>query len=100
MNHETRFLSLSDPASSVDVVMELTEREREILAIEKQWWQYAGAKEAVVRDRLDVTMTRYCQLLNALIDTDRAMAAEPILVKRLQRIRAARQRSRSLRRPA
>lgn len=78
--------------------MELTDVEREILAIEGQWWRYAGAKEAVIRERLGITTTRYYQLLNALIDTERAMAHDPILVKRLQRIRTQRQRSRSARR--
>lgn len=87
---------LSDPAPNLDG-MELTDVEREILAIEGQWWQYAGAKEAAIRARLDMTTTRYYQRLNTLIDTERALAAEPILVKRLRAKRDRLQRSRSLR---
>ena len=49
----------------------LPEREREILAFERQWWRYAGAKE---------------------------QAYDPMLVKRLRRLRSARQRARSARR--
>ncbi|MGZ6754634.1 MAG: DUF3263 domain-containing protein, partial [Nocardioides sp.] len=33
---------------------ELTEREREILAFERQWWKYAGAKEQAVKDLFDL----------------------------------------------
>lgn len=78
--------------------MELTDTEREILAIERQVWLYAGAKESVVRDRLDMSMTHFYQRLNILIDTERAIAHDPLTVKRLQRLRAQRQRSRSARR--
>ena len=78
--------------------MELSDVERTILDIEKHWWQFAGAKESAIRDQLNMTTTRYYQVLNRLIDTERAMAAEPNLVKRLQAKRAERQLSRSLRR--
>ena len=42
--------------------------------------------------------TRYYQLLNGLIDTPAALQADPMLVKRLRRMRASRQRARSARR--
>jgi len=45
-----------------------------------------------------MTATRYYQTLNALIDTDAALAHDPMLVKRLRRLRSARQRERSARR--
>ena len=77
---------------------ELTEHELEILAIEKSWWQYAGAKEQAIRDRLDLSATQFYQRLNALIDSEAALAHDPITVRRLQRLRAQRQRSRSARR--
>jgi hypothetical protein len=76
----------------------LSERDREILDLEKLWFKYAGAKEQAIRDRFDMTSTRYYQVLNALIDTEPALAAEPVLVKRLRRLRSDRQRSRSARR--
>src|SRR6195952_3124554 len=76
----------------------LGRREREILTFERQWWKYAGAKEQAIRELFDMSATRYYQLLNALIDSPAALAADPLLVKRLRRLRAARQRQRSARR--
>ena len=76
----------------------LTRREREILTFERQWWQYAGAKEQAIRELFGMSATRYYQVLNALIDRSEALAADPMLVKRLRRLRASRQRARSARR--
>jgi hypothetical protein len=80
------------------VTGELSDRDREILAFERQWWKYAGAKEQAVRELFDMSATRYYQVLNALIDRPEALTADPMLVKRLRRLRAARQRARSARR--
>ena len=77
---------------------ELTDREREILAFERQWWKYAGAKETAIRDLFDMSATRYYQTLNALIDRPEALVHDPMLVKRLRRLRTTRQRTRSARR--
>jgi len=76
----------------------LSDRDREILEFERQWWKYAGAKETAVREQFDMSATRYYQVLNALIDRPEALAADPLLVRRLRRLRAARQRQRSARR--
>jgi hypothetical protein len=76
----------------------LDRREREILAFEGQWWKYAGAKEQAVRELFDMSATRYYQVLNALIDKPEALAADPLLVKRLRRLRTSRQRTRAARR--
>ena len=89
----------ASPAASGPVAgAGLTEREAEILAFERQWWKYAGAKETAVRDLFDMSATRYYQVLNALIDRPEALVADPMLVKRLRRLRATRQRTRSARR--
>ena len=77
---------------------ELSERDREILNFERQWWKYAGAKEQAVREKFDMSSTRYYQVLNALIDRPEALEADPLLVRRLRRLRASRQRQRSARR--
>jgi hypothetical protein len=76
----------------------LSERDREILAFERQWWKYAGAKEQAIRELFDMSSTRYYQVLNALIDRQDALELDPMLVKRLRRMRASRQRARSARR--
>lgn len=88
----------SSPSGSAEPGEGLTEREREVLAFERQWWKYAGAKEQAVRDLFDMSATRYYQVLNALIDRPEALEADPLLVRRLRRLRAARQRQRSARR--
>lgn len=75
--------------------VELTDRDRAILTFEKQWWRHAGSKEQAIRDRFQVSATRYYQMLNALLDSEAALAFEPEVVKRLRRLRAARQRARS-----
>lgn len=77
---------------------DLTERDAQILDFERQWWKFAGAKEQAIRDRFEMSATRYYQLLNALIDRSDALAHDPLLVKRLRRLRATRQRNRSARR--
>ncbi|OQO92749.1 DUF3263 domain-containing protein [Saccharomonospora piscinae] len=77
---------------------ELTQRELEVLAFERQWWKYAGAKEQAIRDRFGVSPTRYYQILNKLIDKPEAVRADPMLVKRLRKVRASRQRTRAARR--
>ncbi len=76
----------------------LPRRDREILGFERQWWKYAGAKEQAIRDLFDMSATRYYQVLNGLIDRPEALAFDPMLVKRLRRLRASRQRQRSARR--
>jgi Protein of unknown function (DUF3263) len=77
---------------------ELSDRDREIIAFERQWWKYAGAKEQAIRELFDMSATRYYQVLNALIDNQIALEADPMLIKRLRRLRATRQRARSARR--
>ncbi|KXK60684.1 hypothetical protein AWW66_17550 [Micromonospora rosaria] len=72
----------------------LTERERGILAFEQQWWRHAGAKEQAIRDTFGLSATRYYQLLNALLDNPAALAAEPLLIGRLRRLRSSRARNR------
>ena len=76
----------------------LSQRDRQILEFERQWWKYAGAKEQAIRELFDMSATRYYQIINALIDNPDALAFDPMLVKRLRRMRAVRQRARSARR--
>ncbi|MGW5387725.1 DUF3263 domain-containing protein [Nocardia sp. NPDC003963] len=75
----------------------LSRREHEMLAFERQWWKYAGAKEEAIRELFALSPTRYYQVLNTLIDRPEALAVDPMLVKRLRRLRASRQKSRAAR---
>jgi uncharacterized protein DUF3263 len=79
-------------------VGELSARDADILTFERQWWKFAGAKEQAIRDKFQMSATRYYQVLNALIDKPEALAQDPLLVKRLRRLRATRQRNRSAKR--
>ena len=89
-----------DAATQIETVplRELSERDREIIAFERQWWKYAGAKDQAVRELFDMSATRYYQCLNELIDSPAALAHDPMLVKRLRRMRSARLAARTARR--
>jgi hypothetical protein len=73
---------------------ELDTREQAVLDFERSWWKHAGVKEQAIKDRFDMSATRYYQLLNELLEKPAAMAYDPILVKRLKRLRVYRQRQR------
>ena len=75
----------------------LSPREAEMLAFERQWWKFAGAKEQAIRELFDMSATRYYQVLNTLIDRSEALERDPMLVKRLRRTREARRRACSAR---
>jgi hypothetical protein len=62
----------------------LTRREHDILAFERQWWKYAGAKEEAIKDLFGMSAPNYYRVL--------------MLVKRLRRLRASRQKARAARR--
>ncbi|WFE37117.1 DUF3263 domain-containing protein [Micromonospora sp. WMMD998] len=80
--------------AEADAAGGLTERERRILTFESRWWKHAGAKEQAIRDTFGLSATRYYQLLNALLDHPAALAAEPLLIGRLRRLRSSRARNR------
>lgn len=69
---------------------DLTDRDRAILALEAQWPRHSGSKEEIIRERLGMSPARYYQLLWRLIDTEQALEHDPLLVRRLRRIRDAR----------
>jgi hypothetical protein len=69
---------------------ELSARELDILAFERAWWRRGGRKEEAIREEFGVSAARYYQVLGALIETPAALREDPMLVKRLQRLRDAR----------
>ncbi|MFF6786523.1 DUF3263 domain-containing protein [Streptomyces sp. NPDC012510] len=73
---------------------ELDAREQAILALERQGWPGPGAKERAIRERLGLAPVRYYQLLNALLDDERALAHDPVTVNRLRRVRESRRSER------
>jgi hypothetical protein len=90
--------SVTARPTQAEPTQELSERDQAVLDFERQWWKYAGAKEQAIRDQFGMSSTRYYQVLNAIIDRPEALVHDPLLVRRLRRLRAARQRARSARR--
>ncbi|MDQ1121460.1 DUF3263 domain-containing protein [Microbacterium trichothecenolyticum] len=82
--------------------MTLSDRDRAFLAFEGEWRRHGGAKEEAIRAEFALTPARYYQLLGRLIDTPAALAHDPMLVRRLRRLRddAAEQRQERLGRTA
>lgn len=76
----------------------LSERDERILSFERQWWKHAGAKEEAIRLEFGLSAARYYQVLNAVLEKPGAIAFDPMLVKRLHRIRDTRTEARSARR--
>jgi len=74
---------------------DLSQLERAILEFERTCWSTDRTRDQEIRQRFDLSSARYHQVLNALIDQPAALEADPLLVKRLLRLRDARQRSRS-----
>ncbi|MCZ9354585.1 DUF3263 domain-containing protein [Streptomyces mutabilis] len=74
--------------------MDLGQRELAILALERRSFSGPGAKERAVREELGLAPVRYYQLLNALLDDPRALAADPVTVNRLRRVRESRRSER------
>ncbi len=70
----------------------LSAREREVLEFEQSWWQLLGAKEAALRELFSLSPTAYQQVVGELIERPEALAAYPLLVRRLRRQRDERRR--------
>ena len=73
----------------------LSDLEARILDFERQWWRYAGVKEAGIQEHFGISAREYYELLNNLIDREDALATSPLLIKRLRRLREARIATRS-----
>ena len=72
----------------------LEARSRAILDFERGWWQQQGSKERAIRERFGLSAARYYQILNELMDSPEALRYDPMLIKRLRRLRTARRRQR------
>lgn len=75
----------------------LTDRDRAILVLEAAWPRHGGLKEETIRAQLGMSPARYYQLLGRLIDTEEALEHDPLLVRRLRRIRDSRAAQRASR---
>lgn len=74
--------------------MPLTDRDRAILEFERSWWSEPGPKELAIRERFTLSTTRYYEILGELVDDPDAMAYDPLVIRRLRRLRDRRRRAR------
>ena len=73
----------------------LPELSRRILDFEAAWEGVPGNREAAIRATFGLSAAGYFQQLYRLLDSAEALEAEPMLVKRLNRLRRARSIARS-----
>lgn len=81
-----------------DLPSQLDERTRAILDFERSWWLEGGTKQRRIRERFGISATRYQQLLMRAIDLPEGLRYDPMLVRRLRRLRESRRRMRLARR--
>lgn len=74
--------------------MALTERDLAIIEFEQTWWAEDASKESIIRERFELSTTRYYELLGELIDSDEAYAVDPLVIRRLRRLRDRRRKAR------
>ncbi|HKA04522.1 MAG TPA: DUF3263 domain-containing protein [Acidimicrobiales bacterium] len=74
--------------------MALTDQERAVLDFERNWWTVDGVKEVLIEERLGLTASRYYRQLNELLDRSDALEHDPLVVRRLRRLRERRRRAR------
>ncbi|MEV8220531.1 DUF3263 domain-containing protein [Microbacterium sp. NPDC077391] len=68
----------------------LSDRDRAILTLEAAWPRHGGMKQEIIRAQLGMSPARYYQLLGRLIETEAALEFDPLLVRRLRRLRDSR----------
>jgi hypothetical protein len=90
-SHASEASNASAPAEQLD---ELSLR---MLDFEREWASRVGAKDAAIRSEFSIPAARYYQMLYALIDSPVALRSDPLLIRRLQRLRDARSRARAAR---
>ncbi|MEJ7582885.1 MAG: DUF3263 domain-containing protein [Acidimicrobiales bacterium] len=78
--------------------MSLTDRDKAILDFERTWFSRSGPKEASILDHFDVSASRYYQILAELLEDPKAMRYDPLVIRRLRRMRDSRRRARFERR--
>src|SRR5947209_7321714 len=78
----------------IRILMELSQRSRDIIDFERTWRALPGTKAQAIRDRFGMSDSRYYQLLNDVLDEPGVAAYDPLVVKRLRRHRERRRRAR------
>jgi hypothetical protein len=74
---------------------DLDQRSRDVLDFEREAWKLSVTKERAIRERFGFSPSRYHQLLHKVIDRPEALVYDPMLVRRLRRVREVRRRART-----
>jgi hypothetical protein len=73
--------------------VELTERQRDVLAFERTWWQLDECRDDQIRARFGCSPDEYDAELDEVLDHPGAMRHDPLVVRRFQRRRLRRRRA-------
>jgi hypothetical protein len=65
-----------------------------LIEFERTWWTDDAPKDAAIADQFALTTAEYYEQLHALIDSDEALEHDPLVVRRLRRMRDRRRRER------
>jgi hypothetical protein len=72
----------------------LTERQRAMLDLERTWWTLDRERDLAIRERFACPPETYYRELNELLDDPDALDYDPLVVRRLRRLRDRRRRAR------
>jgi hypothetical protein len=72
----------------------LSDRDRAILDFERSWWTQDSPRDVLIVERFECSPEAYLGELNALLESPDALAYDPLVVRRLRRLRDRRRRHR------
>ena len=82
------------PATGNARVVPLSKRDMLIIEFERTWWADDQPKDAAIAEQFSLTTGEYYEQLHALIDSDEALEHDPLVIRRLRRMRDRRRRER------
>ncbi len=68
----------------------VSKRDKQVLDFEGSWWLFPGPKDQAIREYLEMSATRYYQVLRRIIDEEGAFDHDPLTILRLRRMRRQR----------
>jgi hypothetical protein len=83
---------MNTPPHSVEEPLD--QRLRDVLDFERESWKLEIPKERAIRERFGFSAARYHQLLGRALEMPQALEYDPMLVRRLHRVRDVRRRRR------
>jgi len=86
---------MGDEGREVRPRSDLDQRSKEVLDFEREAWKLSVTKERAIRQRFGFSPSRYHQVLHRVIDRPEALVYDPMLVRRLRRLREVRRRART-----